>query len=375
MNRKPSQSGGRGRRPASGGRTGREGANYRNGFNTNRDAVVEETEQSDNRGGGGWLRNVSNTYRESTVVARKSDNRRGGGSLRHEISQMQSQESHQGILKSESNSLLATSDASANVKSFWKQIEGRVYSSKQFLLREDERKIWLETWMAAADGAILQADILLKALLSLPDSAAITPPVGVIIQVIRKIIARVRSAPQKGSSDVASLEDIDDIVRRIKCNSEPIPEDYNLRISLSELCEGFKSAIGSLMQNGAGLERLATLLLHNQIIAMKDSVLKRMIKPHEATSDNTMTQLQPWNGWRENPSLGWLMNGSWHRDVDLRSSYSSAEEYALSLSKLWTLLTFYWGSGIADELMILMIVTSVIFLVIDFIHFSLYCTL
>jgi hypothetical protein len=121
------------------------------------------------------------------------------------------------------------------------------------------------------------------------------------------------------------------------------------------------------MQNGAGLERLATLLLHNQMIAMKDSVLKRMIKPHESTSDNTMSQTQPWNGWRENPSLGWLMNGSWHRDTDLRSSYSSAEEYALSLSKLWTLLTFYWGSGIAHELMILLIVTSVIFLIIDII--------
>jgi hypothetical protein len=256
--------------------------------------------------------------------------------------------SREGLLISENISLLATSDASTNVNSFWKQIKERVSSSREFQLREDERSIWLETWMAAADGAISHADILLKALLSLPDSAATTPPIRVIIQVVRRIIARIQTAP-KVPSDVATLEGINDLVRRIKCNSEPIPEDCNLRISLSDLCANYKAAIEFLMRNGSGdVMRLATLLLHHQMTAMKDSVLKRMTKPRESESDNTISHMQPWNGWRENPSLGWLMNGSWHRDTDLRSFYSSPEEYASSLSKLWTLLTFYWGSGIAD---------------------------
>ena len=40
------------------------------------------------------------------------------------------------------------------------------------------------------------------------------------------------------------------------------------------------------------------------------------------------------------------MSGAWH-DVDdgLRALYTSTEEYAKTLLKLWTLLTFYWGSG------------------------------
>lgn len=276
--------------------------------------------------------------------ARQSSNRRGGGVI-------SSRDRNAEVPKSKDNTLFTISDASADVKSFWRQIKERVSFSKQFQLREDERKLWLETWKAAADGAV-QGDILLKALLSLPDSAAVTPPIGVTIQVLRRIIDCVESSPERGiSSVVASLEAIGDIVRRIKCSSEPIPEEYIVRSALNEIGNEFKTAIFLLMKKTGCEERLANLLLHHQpeVVAMKDSVLRRMIKPYESTSENANIHTQPWNGWRENPTLGWLMNGSWHRETDLRSSYSSAEEYASTLSRLWTLLTFYWGSGIVAQ--------------------------
>ena len=53
----------------------------------------------------------------------------------------------------------------------------------------------------------------------------------------------------------------------------------------------------------------------------------------------------PWLGWQQNPTLDWLMSGSWHKVDGLKAVYESSEQYAETLLKLWTLLTFYWGSG------------------------------
>ncbi len=48
--------------------------------------------------------------------------------------------------------------------------------------------------------------------------------------------------------------------------------------------------------------------------------------------------------WRH-PTVGWLVAEDWQRVEGLQSSYASAKEYAHTLSQVWVLLTFYWGSG------------------------------
>ena len=48
--------------------------------------------------------------------------------------------------------------------------------------------------------------------------------------------------------------------------------------------------------------------------------------------------------WRH-PTVGWLVAEDWHRVAGLQSSYAGAKEYAHTLSQVWVLLTFYWGSG------------------------------
>ena len=53
---------------------------------------------------------------------------------------------------------------------------------------------------------------------------------------------------------------------------------------------------------------------------------------------------QSWLGRRHNSTLDWLMSGSWHHVEGLKTIYDNSEEYAEFLLKLWTLLTFYWGS-------------------------------
>eukprot|EP01038_Epipyxis_sp_PR26KG_P002142 gene2142-3042_t len=39
------------------------------------------------------------------------------------------------------------------------------------------------------------------------------------------------------------------------------------------------------------------------------------------------------------------MSPSWHDPPDLLSRYENSDEYAIGLLRIWTLLSFYWGSG------------------------------
>jgi hypothetical protein len=50
-------------------------------------------------------------------------------------------------------------------------------------------------------------------------------------------------------------------------------------------------------------------------------------------------------GWHNRPSLEWLLSGTWHHVPSLRDSYDTVEDYTRTLLHVWTLLTFYWGSG------------------------------
>lgn len=55
--------------------------------------------------------------------------------------------------------------------------------------------------------------------------------------------------------------------------------------------------------------------------------------------------MKPWLGWQNKPTLGWLMSDSWHKTDGLKGFYHSPGEYAQELLRVWTLLTYYWGSG------------------------------
>jgi hypothetical protein len=53
----------------------------------------------------------------------------------------------------------------------------------------------------------------------------------------------------------------------------------------------------------------------------------------------------PWLGWLHRPTLGWLMSPSWVNVPPLRSTYADVDDYAETIAKIWTGLTFYWGAG------------------------------
>ena len=71
----------------------------------------------------------------------------------------------------------------------------------------------------------------------------------------------------------------------------------------------------------------------------------RATRGGEPAAESVLTQrVTPWKGWTS-PTVGWLMTSSWHRAEHMRGIYQSPEEYAATLARVWTVLTFYWGSG------------------------------
>jgi hypothetical protein len=49
--------------------------------------------------------------------------------------------------------------------------------------------------------------------------------------------------------------------------------------------------------------------------------------------------------WTTSPTLKWLLNGSLYQAVELKHRYSDAEDYVTTIRKVWTMLTFYWGTA------------------------------
>ncbi|CAM9172515.1 unnamed protein product, partial [Ectocarpus fasciculatus] len=49
-------------------------------------------------------------------------------------------------------------------------------------------------------------------------------------------------------------------------------------------------------------------------------------------------------GWLR-PTIGWLTSGDLHRVEPLRSKYDSVSDYAEVVCRMWTMLSFYWGTA------------------------------
>ena len=124
----------------------------------------------------------------------------------------------------------------------------------------------------------------------------------------------------------------------------------NLLKVTSELEDVLFSTIAKCMiKYPRDAERLARLVLRRaDINEFKKKIQNIRMTGHQKVNENAENIFKPkhaWLGWQHNPTLDWLMSGSWHHVHGLRASYGSSDEYAESLLKLWTLLTFYWGSG------------------------------
>ena len=238
--------------------------------------------------------------------------------------------------------------ASANVQRFWHQLTKRVTYAK-FELNKEEHSIWLETWNAAAGGASGPLHILPIAYLRLPATAGFSPPAGVIINVLIKVVVALKKSPKEHFSAINVLEAVFDTINLraislVKENS--VSNGQVILKSIEELDNVLLTSITiSISQYPENSDRFARLILRrNELNELKKAVTEYSKNQHLATEVINFNKY-PWLGWQQSPKLDWLMASSWHNVEGLKAMYESSEEYTESLLKLWTLLTFYWGSG------------------------------
>ena len=94
-------------------------------------------------------------------------------------------------------------------------------------------------------------------------------------------------------------------------------------------------------------DRLTTLLSKakdiKNVSQTLQTIARRSYEGNDAVRLDSSTAVL-WNGWTK-PTVGWLMSANWQRTEGLKAVYKDPAEYAETLSKIWTLLTFYWGAG------------------------------
>lgn len=263
--------------------------------------------------------------------------------------------------QSELFSVSTEKSASRDVTRFWENLSRRVLHLK-FELHIEEYSVWLETWKAAAGGVQGPVRILPIAYLRLPAITDIAPSPIVIINVLIKVVHSIKlnnqisrrpNHQQNDFSTANMLEAVLDIIKlrlinRVECS--PIENIDSLIKAVSDLENILKPTITESMSfNLNDIERLARLILRQQT---EMNELRRKIKEKASNQSQSHDYMQlenrkrpPWLGWQQNPTLDWLMSGSWHMVDGLKAVYESSEQYAETLLKLWTLLTFYWGSG------------------------------
>ena len=59
---------------------------------------------------------------------------------------------------------------------------------------------------------------------------------------------------------------------------------------------------------------------------------------------DTWSDSESWMDWRK-PTVSWLVSAKWHQINELKGVYKDLDEYTETMCGMWTMLTFYWGTG------------------------------
>lgn len=268
-------------------------------------------------------------------------------------------------------------------------------SQRVALVTPDETNLWLATWVAASSGAKGPMSCLPRVLLLLPSQSIFLPPSRTVVATLKRIVHAQRGAFH-GRGDVQNVEDRDVHFR----NQESETSRELERISLLEGllcvvrdrlldpsavkripgcdCDLILSSLTQFHQQYSDLvvQVLATTSILNstlrtrltRLLSEAERYLRlysgavrshQKIRNAEAKSrlddaSNTLVastteRKEPsWRGWHQpDVTLGWLLDhtGAWQDIPTLSSSYIDTDEYASTLRRVWTVLTFYWGSG------------------------------
>ena len=212
--------------------------------------------------------------------------------------------------------------------------------------------MWKQCWAAAAsgaNGADFPAMSLLQVYVALPDADSIHPMALSVVQVLRMVLTGVKTNGQ----NAVSIKVVDTIVSVVKTRLQSTKSLSTvgaggeiLSSCVKELKKSLARCVMELLlqdSESAALQRLFTDINGVIFSTYLDSIARVPVE-----SANLAPADEPvWTVWRTNPTVGWLMSGEWHQDVPpLKEHYAGGlEEYAETLLRTWTVLTFYWGSA------------------------------
>jgi hypothetical protein len=342
--RKPDQQGGREGEGRGRGR-GRFANNYTN--NNKKDHEDEQVNKKDGRG------NMAGRG------GRNGHGGRGGRDGSHRDIQRQ-ERPHQ--LQQQINDPIL-SQVSREVVSFWKQVHKRLQSTdKQLFCASDskEQELWLSCWRAAeagGSGPECTVDTLVKAYLKLPVTSSIHPPAAGVVTVLIRFADSWMNNVTPVTVD-ALIQVVRDRLMQEGSLATITREDAELARSVQELKKKTHAAVLKARVADTGNSQLEQLdrVMASDLFTSYIAAVERAVQVAATTggavgsgvtANADDAPVPAWLVWSTKPTVGWLMSADWHLDVPpLREVYhKGVPEYAEALLRIWTVLTFYWGSA------------------------------
>ena len=256
---------------------------------------------------------------------------------------------------------------------------------------EAQIALWMQCWSAGSNTNIngVNLSVLPKMLLILPDSKTVLPPPSYVIKVLSSFTDSIHQCisnwanlkppniPNKTNNHINinpffnDLEVIVNVVRdRLNGPNHLFSTNY-LDIETSEMIKlinqlgsKFRETTISAVQNfPTDCSRLGQLMIRQKDFSDFEQSINNLQQINNTTQAQIVTLInkditssntnntkaikneKPWLGWKDHATVGWLLSTDWLDIPELTSRYEDSKEYAESMLRIWTLLSFYWGAG------------------------------
>jgi hypothetical protein len=178
---------------------------------------------------------------------------------------------------------------------------------------------------------------LLGAYLRFPDQSGYAPNPLLVVEILCLLLSR--------SADLCDLELTHDVIKdRLTRSSSTgkLTDKVFLVTALNRLQSLVEDTSRRLFQS-PGLD-------FNNLIKISSNLRNHLsnyeLIVHSLDGDETkLSVADPILQWSASPTLQWLLNGSLYQASALKPCYSDAEDYVTTIRKVWTMLTFYWGTA------------------------------
>jgi hypothetical protein len=198
--------------------------------------------------------------------------------------------------------------------------------------------------------------------LSLPDTTDNTPNVANIIILLQKGLKQLQSSDEltlvneviskrllridnswyfgiNSGSGVGGLDSIAETVSQFHSFIQNNTSDFIVSLS-KKGHEKVKEGMKTILELTEGLEGYRRKL--NEI---RQENVKSGFSAAEGGNGKkeASLSLDRIDRWYQEPTIEWLTGAFWFKNTRLKLHYDSIDEYSLTLQKLWTELSFYWG--------------------------------